>query len=258
MLTGQRAIVMRILVSDPRTIARDIPGIFDVLFPQLAQGVVASFNRRALSLDGCAPISQDLVEASKIQRAMLFEVAVAAGEQLIDGSRAIDWDLCLSTALVGQRAHFDAQLPQTLTSVDKQIALQVAENLVSMLAQVQASSGGQSLNRAPAIPGYQWVASGVGDFSIGTMLVEVKCTNKRFSSSDYRQILMYWLLSYCAAIEGAGAEWSEGILLNPRLNLLVRFSFNEIIDVVSAGRSKVELIELFSGLLGTRLPLAID
>ncbi|MCA6111944.1 hypothetical protein [Bradyrhizobium cenepequi] len=249
---------MRISVNDPRTIARDIPGIFDVLFPQLAQGVVASFNRRALSLDGCTPVSQDLVDASKVQRAMLFEVAVAAGEQLIGGNRAINWDSCLSTALARQREHFDAQLPQTLANADKQVALQVAENLVAMLAYIQAAGGGgQNLIHAPRIPGYQWVASGVGDFSIGTMLIEVKCTNRRFSSPDYRQILMYWLLSYCAAIEGTGVEWSEGILLNPRLNLLVRLSFNEIIGVVGAGRSKVELIELFSSSLGTRLPLAM-
>jgi hypothetical protein len=243
-------------VSDPRTIARDIPGVFDALFPQLAQGVVAAFNHRSISLVGREAVPQDLVARSEIQRAMLFEVAVAAAEQLIEGRRTVDWNACLSTAVSRQREHFDAEFPPALAKVDKTVSLLVARNLVAMLRQMQTQAGGQTLVRAPRIPGYQWVASGVGDFSIGTTLIEVKCTNKRFSSSDYRQILMYWLLSYCAAIERGTLEWTEGVLANPRLNLLVRFSFSEIIGVIGAGRSKVELVELFSAMLGTRVPLA--
>ena len=248
---------MRLLVSDPRTIARDIPGLFDALFPQLAQGVIASFNRGGDALNGCEPVPQDLVEATTVQRAMLFEAAVAAAEQLIDGRQMVDWDLCLSTAVLRQREHFDAQLPLALTATDKEVSLLVARNLIAALDHIRSTKGGQTLVRAPGIPGYEWVASGVGDFAVGNAIIEVKCTNKRFSSSDYRQILMYWLLSYCAALEVDAPEWSEGILLNPRLNLVVRFSFDEIIPVVGAGKSKVELVELFSSMLGTRMPLAI-
>jgi hypothetical protein len=93
---------------------------------------------------------------------------------------------------------------------------------------------------------------GVGDFSVGTNLIEVKCTNKRFLSADYRQMLMYWLLSYCSAIERNTVEWSHGILINPRLNLLFRFSFDDVIEIVAAGKSKPELAELFSAILGDR------
>jgi hypothetical protein len=96
------------------------------------------------------------------------------------------------------------------------------------------------------IPGFQWIASGVGDFSVGSTLIEVKCTGKRFSSSDYRQILMYWILSYAAAIEGGTQEFSEGILLNPRLNFILRLPFKELTALLGAGRSKVELLEVFS------------
>jgi hypothetical protein len=45
--------------------------------------------------------------------------------------------------------------------------------------------------------------------------------------------------------------FSEG-LENPRLNLFVKFSFDEIISVIGGGRSKVELVELFSAILGIR------
>jgi hypothetical protein len=185
---------------------------------------------------------------------MLFEAAVAGAEQLIDGRPVVDWDLCLSTAVARQREHFDAQLPLALSSIDKQVSLLVAKNLVVILDYIRASCGGQTLVRAPSIPGFQWVASGVGDFSVGRSLIEVKCTNKRFVSSDYRQILMYWLLSYCGALEAGAPEWLEGILVNPRLNLLVRFSFSDIVPIVGAGKSKVELVESFSTMLGVRGP----
>lgn len=245
---------MRLPASDPRTIARDIPGLFDALFPQLAQGIVASFNRGAVSVEGCEAVPQEAVENTTVERAMLFEVAVAAADQLIDGRPVVDWDLCLSTAVARQREHFDAQLPLALSSVDMKVSLQVAKNLVVILDNVRASVGGQTLVRAPSIPGFQWVASGVGDFAVGRSLIEVKCTNKRFVSSDYRQILMYWLLSYCEALESGAPEWLEGVLVNPRLNLLVRFSFNDIVPIVGAGKSKVELVESFSSMLGTRGP----
>ncbi|MGJ4921643.1 hypothetical protein ACQR10_28965 [Bradyrhizobium sp. HKCCYLRH2060] len=244
--------LMRLPLSDPRTIAREIPGLFDALFPQLAQGVVAGLNRRAVSLDDCLEVPQELVDATKIQRAMLFEVAVAAAEQLIEGSQAVDWGGCLLTAVARQREHFDAKLPEELSAVEKEVSLKVAENLVAILKHVRLSSGGFDLVRAPAIPGYQWVASGVGDFSVGSALIEVKCTNKRFSASDYRQILTYWLLSYCAALESGAVEWTLGFLVNPRLNLIVRFSFDEIISIVAAGKSKIDLVELFSSLLEDR------
>jgi hypothetical protein len=42
------------------------------------------------------------------------------------------------------------------------------------------------------------------------------------------------------------------ILLNPRLNMLVKLPFDEIIGILSAGNSKVELLEMFSAMIGDR------
>ena len=61
---------------------------------------------------------------------------------------------------------------------------------------------------------------------------------------------MYWLLSYAASIERDSIEWEKCILLNPRLNHMVEMSFNEIISLSEAGRSKVEIIEIFSFVVG--------
>jgi hypothetical protein len=235
--------------NDPRTIARDIPGFFDALFPQLVPGLVANLNRRSVQVPECCAVPLEVVSASSLQRAMLFEVAVAAAEQLIAGSLEIDWDMSLTVALRRQKEHFDAKLPSHLAAADKEASLHVARNLVVMLHYLESMFAGEPLVHAPAIPGYQWIASGVGDFALGGDIVEVKCTSKLFSSADYRQIVMYWLLSYSAAIEGRGREWSGGILVNPRLNRVVKCSFDELIDLISAGRSKVELVETFSTMI---------
>jgi hypothetical protein len=230
---------------DPRTIARDIPGLSDALFPQLVQGFVASLNRRAVGLPECEAVSIELVFASSLQRAMLFEVAVAVAEEIIAGKESVNWEVCLEIAVERQKRHFDAQLPLHLTDADKEAASRVASNLVTMLRYLQEESDDELLIRSPEIPGHQWISSGVGDFSLGNNIIEVKCTNKHFSSSDYRQIVMYWLLSYSAAAEIGKQEWVVGTLVNPRLNLIVRFNFSELVEVIGAGKSKVEILELF-------------
>lgn len=236
--------------KDPRTVARDIPGIFDILFPQLVPGIVAHFNRKTVSLRTCQTLPEKFVMASSLNRAMLFEVAFARAEQLIAGLEHANWDSCLITAVERQRQYFDAVMPEVLTQPDEIVAEWVAKNLFSMLSYIQTKTGEHSVIRSPVIPGYQWIASGYGDFSLGTRIIEVKCTNKHFSASDYRQILMYWLLSYASSIEKSTFEWTTGFLINPRLNYLLELSFSEIVPVLGAGRSSVEILELFSSLIG--------
>lgn len=84
-------------------------------------------------------------------------------------------------------------------------------------------------------------------------LIEVKCTAKRFSSSDYRQVAIYWLLSYAAAIEGRGEEWRDFVLLNPRSGMKVSMRFDSFLSVISSGRTKVDILQLFQALVGSRL-----
>ena len=105
----------------------------------------------------------------------------------------------------------------------------------------------------PHIPGLEWIASGKGDFAIGRTLIEVKCTSKRFSSADYRQIAIYWLLSFAAAIEGRGSEWAELMLLNPRSGEQVCIKVDAFLTVISGGRSKIDSFQLFQTLVGSRL-----
>jgi hypothetical protein len=239
----------RLTRRDPRTVARDIPGICDALFPQIAPGVVLHFNREAFSFEGCRIVPPDLITSSPLQHAMLFEIAVAAGEQLIDGNNAINIADAIEVAIRRQKRHFDAKIPQNITRTDETIIELVANNLAKILIEL-ADGLYTEIVRSPHIPGFQWIASGSGDFAIGSRLIEVKCTNKPFSSSDYRQIMLYWLLSYASSIEGGAPEWSDAVLVNPRLNIVVKVNFNKIIQAIGAGRSKVDLLELFSSIIG--------
>jgi hypothetical protein len=99
----------------------------------------------------------------------------------------------------------------------------------------------------------EWIANGCGDFAIGDSLVEVKCTAKRFSSADYRQIAIYWLLSFAASIEARGDEWHDFVLLNPRSGVKVSMKFDGFLSTISSGRTKVETLQLFQSLIGSRL-----
>lgn len=240
----------RFPMKDPRTVARDIPGIFDLIFPQLTAGVVAYFNKRATSFNEIEAISDELVKASSLKRAMLFEISFARGEQILNGKTNADWEDCLKAATQRQRRHFDAELPDAFLDSDIVVADWVGKNLADMLTQIQARTPAEKLINAPEIFGYQWIASGEGDFSVGPKLIEVKCTNRNFSSADYRQILMYWLLNYASAIEHNSPEWTSCILLNPRLNHVVEISFSDIIEATAAGRTKIEILEFFSSIVG--------
>lgn len=123
----------RFPMKDPRTIARDIPGIFDVIFPQLTAGVVAYFNKRATSFKEVEAIPDELVNASTLKHAMLFEISVARGEQLLNGKTNADWEDCFKVATQRQMRHFDAKLPDALLDVDIVIADWVGKNRKSVV-----------------------------------------------------------------------------------------------------------------------------
>jgi hypothetical protein len=97
---------------------RDIPRILDALFPQLTPGVIAHFNRMSHRPPDCTPVPFELVAESDLQRSMLFELAMAAGEKMIAGSEPVDWNDCMKIAVERQRQHFDARLPETISSTD--------------------------------------------------------------------------------------------------------------------------------------------
>lgn len=235
---------------DPRTVARDIPGIFDEIFPQLTPGIVAYFNDHSVDFKH-EKISPDLLEMSRIQRAMLFELGYAVAENLMS-SKAIDWNECFQVALRRQRAFYDAKLPDNISQADKTSAEIIGRNLAGALAERSQAMNEQLILR-PLIPGLEWISTGRGDFAIGRTLIEVKCTNKRFSASDYRQVAIYWLLSYAASVEGHANEWQQFTLLNPRLGFQVTYNFDNFLSVISSGRTKVDILQLFMSLVGSRL-----
>ncbi len=240
----------RLPFRDPRTVARDIPGVLDILFPRLTGGLVAALNKTAFSFIGVSRVSEDLVSNSQLRRAMLFELSVARAEKVLTGEDNPSWDEVLDIAVERQKKHFDAKIPDTLIQRDKDLASHTAQNLVAMLRNVEDQHPASSLSIAPSIPGLGWIASGHGDFALGNILIEVKHTDRNFMARDFRQVLMYWLLKYSATVERGDEVWTECLFLNPRRNSGLLFNFDNVLHSASASSNRVELLELLRSVVG--------
>ena len=238
---------------DPRTVARDIPGVLDVLFPRLTGGLVATLNKKMFSFEGIVAVSETLIEKTELQKAMVFELSVARAEGILRGDKIADWGSYLQSASRRQRQHYDARIPEAVTEGDIAIAEHAAQNLVTMLASVKAQRPNTALEQNPVIPGLGWVASGHGDFALGQMLIEVKHTERNFGSGDFRQILMYWLLKYARSIENDGNVWSEILMLNPRRNAALLLNYDQLLKSASARLNRVELVELLRSIVSQEI-----
>ena len=243
----------RLPFRDPRTVARDIPGVLDVLFPRLSGGLVSSLNRKMFAFEGIEPIPEELIEKSQLQKAMLFELSMVRAESLLGGDSEPKWGDHIQLASKRQSRHYDAKVPCKLDQYDLDIASHAAHNLVTMINCVQRQNPDADFETAPVIPGLGWIASGNGDFSHGPLLIEVKNTDRNFLSADFRQVLMYWLLKYADAIENEGEVWSEVLLLNPRRNSALLVNFDYLLISASASSNRVELLELLRSMVGQEL-----
>ena len=235
----------RLPLRDPRTVARDIPGILDAIFPHLNAGLVTLLTRDSVSFPYLQAIPERALESSTLTRAMLFELAVAHAEQAIAGIEPDSWEKCLSVAVTRQQRYFDATFPTTLGQHDIFLANWSSRNLQSILGQIQDTNQQYALTISPKIPGFRWIASANADFCLGPLLIEIKHTNRNFLSADFRQVLMYWMLSYAASLESNYTEFSDCIFINPRRNSGLAIKFSKLIRLASPGLNKLELVQLF-------------
>lgn len=210
-------------------------------------------NRRASAMDGVVPVSEDLVEKSQLHRAMLFELAVARAEAFLAGNIEPDWDECFRIATDRQARHYDANIPNAITEWDKEVAERSANNLVEMLRRTCEEHPDCLLEIGPTVPGLGWIASGTADFALGDILIEVKHTDRNFVASDFRQVLMYFMLKYAAAIESDTNVWSSCLLLNPRRNVALFISFDVLLAHASNNSNRVEIYELLRSMVGQEL-----
>lgn len=250
---GREMPLKRLPLRDPRTVARDIPGVLDVLFPRLSGGLVAYLNKGMFSFEGVAAIPGSKIGETKLQKATLFELAVARAEKMLSGATQPDWEECRLTAISRQSRHYDAKLPEQLSIPDMEIASWASENLVKMLRSVEHKHADEELEARPYIPGMGWIASGVGDFAIGSTLIELKHTNKNFIAGDFRQILMYWILKYASLIGSDEPIWSDCVLLNPRRGAGLLVNFDYLVQSASDSSSRVEIYELMRSIVGDDL-----
>lgn len=238
------ALNKRLPLRDPRTVARDIPGVLDIIFPRLSGGLVASLNRKMVKFPSLEAIPDEKIEASNLQKSMLFELAVARAEALLTDGEKADWETCLNSAIIRQRKHFDARIPTSVSKEDYALAELAAQNLLAMLRSLNERKPEYHLEINPLIPGLGWIASGAGDFALGPVLIEVKHTDRNFVAGDFRQILIYWLLKYAASLEDDGDVWTDCVLLNPRRNTAISVNFDYLVRSASANMSRLEAYEL--------------
>lgn len=236
--------ILKLPHKDPRTVSRDIPGISEVIFPSLIPGLVAYLNRTSISLPGLSYISELAIEQSQLAKAMLFEIAYVMAEKILR-SENYEIDECIEEAIKRQSRFFDAVPPKELTGSDLKLIEMTAANLCHGLSYM---AKGSDIVIAPAIPGLGWISSGVGDFAFSETLVEVKCSNKNFSASDYRQLLFYWLLQYASVIRTQEKIWTTGILFNPRRNCMVEVEMQHLYTLVANEKNVVEAIEMLESL----------
>ena len=238
---------------DPRTVARDIPGVLDILFPRLTGGLVGSLNKKIFSFPGLSAIPNELVQKSDLQKSMLFEIAVVRAEALLRSDESLNWNNLLHIASDRQRQHYDARIPDSLSESDIQVADHAAHNLEAMLTSMQEQNLDALLEHGPLIPGLGWVASGSGDFALGNMLIEVKHTDQNFRAGDFRQVLMYWLLKYASSIEINDKIWSKVLFLNPRKNIALQIDYDYLLRSASSRLSRIELVELLRSIVGQEI-----
>ncbi|WP_318284738.1 hypothetical protein [Bradyrhizobium lupini] len=207
-------------------------------------------NENAFFFANISSIPSELIDKSRLQKAMLFELSMARAESELLRGTVASWDECLKIAAQRQQRHFDARIPEKLEPHDILVAEYASRNLVIMLKSFQAQRPSAILEHAPLIPGLGWVASGNGDFAIGSTLVEVKHTDRSFGAGDFRQVLMYWLLRYARTIESRDAVWSDVLFLNPRRNTALLVNYDHLLRSASASSNRVELVELLRSAVG--------
>ena len=69
----------------------------------------------------------ELVQESSLQRAMLFEIAVAVAEMIRWEREEFDLNVCILRAIQRQRKYYDAKLSETLTDSDRNIVFRTAK-----------------------------------------------------------------------------------------------------------------------------------
>ena len=230
-------------IRDPRTVARDIPGILDIVFPRLSGGLVGALNRRMFQFNSITCLNESLISRSHQQKSMLFEIAVALAERIVLDGEAPPISDCVAVALQRQKRHFDATTPPPMSEIDTLVAQTAASNLVTMLRDFASQKLVNKIDVRPDIPGFGWIGSGEGDFALGRILVEVKHTDRNFIANDYRQVLLYWILSYAKGMESDAPYWTHYLMLNPRLNRAAYGSFDSLISSASGGLNRLEVHE---------------
>ena len=131
-------------MSDPRMVARELTGLCDSIFPRLVPSIVAHVNHEMSgSLGGCTPVSDELVEQSSLQRALLFEIGIVVAEMKRWDGKRVDWKVCVDRAVERQRRFYDRKTPEKVGPIDRMIAFKASPQFECDVNTLGGKEGGE-------------------------------------------------------------------------------------------------------------------
>lgn len=93
-----------------------------------------------------------------------------------------------------------------------------------------------------SVPGAGFLQACRADMALRDYLVEVKTVKRSLAGKDIRQLVVYLALSAASS----GAIWTHAGFLNPRRSTYHKFRTTELIEIMSGGKSVVDVFGEFS------------
>lgn len=230
-----------------RSFAASFPGFWQELLPLLTPSCVHLLNaghekhlRDANGLELDPVDTNDETRDAAIVSEFAYRLAREAFTRELSVSEAFD-DRCLQSAaeavavdLITRYEGRNVLPDSTLNAAELDEGLQLASRYESF-ASVQGGRE-QCVFQTP-IKGCGFLHACATDLVIGDYLVEVKTVKRTLAGKDIRQLVVYLALS---SISQATA-WQYAGFFNPRRSTYHRFQVHELIDLMSGGKSVVDV-----------------
>ena len=216
------------------------------LLPLLTPACVAVINRQYGDyLQGYRPVDLELslrtagLDAPDLLAEVAFEVfrhGYTSGRSfrdVVEDRVSLGGAWLSATETISLHRRVAATDPPAVGSTSHRYLLAVGRRYAGLLELL----GDAALEFSPAVPGCGILRACEGDIAAGSSLIEVKTVDRKFSSKDLRQVVVYLALRYLSGLP----EWDEAILFNPRRSFFVRFRPDELIPYVAGGKTLIRV-----------------
>ncbi len=252
---------------DLREFSRNFGGLLNEIFPLMNSGFINGFNEKyEIGLNFLDDISVSLMQETNIMEAFLFEFCLVFCEARISDN-TLDLRRKFSSlwaqTILKQKKYYDCHIKKSsaLSSSELDAIVNVAHKILNnFLIMKEKLTRLQTENNldiviSPVIPGFGTLDPSYADYSIGETLIEVKCTKSKFSTADYNQVFIYWLLStmWNVLVDNKALLYKNFSLVNLRRGELIYINGFDFAYIVSGGKNFQSIIQMFSNILNRKL-----